>query len=614
MSRRKRTRIQPRRRRAVAEAVAAPERPAVERAAVAEAGTARAATKPGRMVVRLIAAGWSLNNNFYPAEVLKRDGPSAWVAGTHMFIDHATEDEDDQRPAGSVKDLAGILTEDARWDDESQALVAEARLFEPWRTTLMDMAQAAGEDGVDAIGLSIRAYAAAEHGEREGRTGTIITQIEQGRSVDFVTRPAAGGKILAVFESIRDGKVAEARTIGTWLESRLHLALTQYADDMYGDGRLTRDERITLSAAIGDGLRSWTERVEADAPQLFKRGLWDEAPAGEGAVEEALTDDTRARLQRALDAAYSDDEVHAGVWVEDFDPEAQTVIYANSGKHWSRPYTTENGIALAGEPVEVIRRTVYDPTSTGTTETTTARGVSTEVAEALARADQALQDSPAPEPVPARADGSPPTAAPNTPPEGGSTMSGTITEGAQPGQAGTLSGVHVSETVAVITAERDQLKTRLESVTESLTETQSSLRTAEARAEQAEARNRTLEGNEAGRLAVDKMLADESAGIPDAMRAAIGARVHDRVRGNVPMRDDGKVDEAALEALITSALKIERGYVETLLEGAGVGQPAGLGSSDPNHMSAEGFEAEVAARYAGLGLAEDTAKIAAKGR
>ena len=154
-------------------------------------------------------------------------------------------------------------------------------------------------------------------------------------------------------------------------------------------------------------------------------------------------------------------------------------------------------------------------------------------------------------------------------------MSGTITEGAQPGQAGTLSGVHVSETVAVITAERDQLKTRLESVTESLTETQSSLRTAEARADQAEARNRTLEGNEAGRLAVDKMLADESAGIPDAMRAAIGARVHDRVRGNVPMRDDGKVVKRPWKH---DPPRSDRARLRRDPPGsAGVGQPAGLG-------------------------------------
>src|SRR5690606_16191627 len=36
------------------------------------------------------------------------------------------------------------------------------------------------------------------------------------------------------------------------------------------------EERITLSAAIGDGLQAWTARVEADAPQLFSRDLYDD--------------------------------------------------------------------------------------------------------------------------------------------------------------------------------------------------------------------------------------------------------------------------------------------------------------------------------------------------
>ena len=288
-------------RRRVAESVAAPERTTIAEASVAEA------TKPGRLLVRHIRAGWSLNSNYYPAEVLKRDGAKAWPKGTQLFIDHATDDEDYDRPAGSVKNLAAIQTEDARWDEASQSLAAEVRLLEPWRGPLTDMANAEAEEGIPVIGMSIRAYVTAEHGEREGRTGNIVTSIEQGRSVDFVTKPAAGGAILAVLESLQAGKVAEARSVGSWLEARLHLALTQLADEMYGDGRLTRAERITLSSAIGDGLQAWTARVEADAPQLFQRDPWADAPDMEMAADEALADDTRARLQRAVAVAHGDE-------------------------------------------------------------------------------------------------------------------------------------------------------------------------------------------------------------------------------------------------------------------------------------------------------------------
>jgi len=613
---RKRTRIEPQRR-YVSESVAAPERTTITEAGVAEVSAA----KPGRMLVRLIKAGWSLNGNYYPAEVLKRDGATAWPRGTQAFIDHATEEEDYARPAGSVEKLAAIQTEDAHWDEESQSLVAWTRLFEPWRGPLMDMAKAEAEEGLSVIGMSIRAYVLAEHGEVGGRRGNIVSSIEQGRSVDFVTRPAAGGAILNILESLQQGKAAEARTLGTWLESRLHLTLTSYADDMYGDGRLTREERITLSSAIGDGLQAWTARVEADAPQLFKRGLWDDAPDGEQPAAEALADDTRARLQRAVAAAHpdEDDDEYGGPWIHDFDPDEAYVIYANAGKTWRQSYTDENGIALTGEPTEVARRTTYVPVDTPAEAATEAQpGVPaalaievTEMATELDLIDQVLQNSPSQ--ATANADGSPSTA-PNHPTEGVSTMSGTA-EGAKPDQAGTKTGAPVTEeAAAIVAAQLEEFRARANSLSGALAEAQSAQRTAEAQRDAAVAEARTYKGNEAGRLAVDKALADEANGVPESMYASIAPRVHNAVRGNVPMTDDGQVNTEALEALVVASIKAERTYVGQLLESQGVGRPSGLGFSDPDVMTEEAFDKDVAARFQRLGLNESTANLAAKGR
>lgn len=587
-------------RRRVAESVAAPERTAVNEAGVAEA------TKPGRMLIRLIKAGWSLNGNFYGAEVLKRDGAKAWPAGTQAFIDHATDDEDYERPAGSVKNLAAVLTEDARWDAASESLVAEVRLFAPWREALTDMA--------DTIGMSIRAYVTAEHGEREGRTGNIVTSIEQGRSVDFVTKPAAGGAILAVLESLQSGKVTEARSVGSWLEARLHLALTQLADEMYGDGRLTRAERITLSSAIGDGLQAWTARVEADAPQLFQRDPWADAPDAEMAADEALADDTRARLQRAVAVAHGDEtEEYPGCWVLDFDPEASYVIFANDGKTWRQGYSSgEDGIALTGEPVEVARQTTYVPVDTPTEEAVTApaRLSVAEMTADLDRADQALQNSPTA--ATASADGSPSTAH-TSQSEGVPTMSGTTNEGAQP-TAGNQNGTPVAEEVAVVAAERDQYRTRCASLTEALTEAQSAQRTAEARMKEAIARLQLLEGNEAGRIAVDAAITANESGMPETMLAAIGPRVHAAVTGRVPMTDDGKVNAEALAALVASAIKSEAGHAAAVLESQGVGRPSGLGGSDVTGLSEADFENQLVQDFMEMGMDEATAKLAAKGR
>lgn len=74
----------------------------------------------------------------------------------------------------------------------------------------------------------------------------------------------------------------EKSNMAEWLESRLHLTLTQIADDMFGAGRLTRDERKVLSGAIGGALDSYHNLVKENAPQLFQRSPWDDAPEDEG--------------------------------------------------------------------------------------------------------------------------------------------------------------------------------------------------------------------------------------------------------------------------------------------------------------------------------------------
>lgn len=76
----------------------------------------------------------------------------------------------------------------------------------------------------------------------------------------------------------QESALAEARTIGAWFESRLHLSFTAMADDMYGCGQLTREERIALSSAIGDALAGFTSAVEKTAPQLYQRDIYDGPP------------------------------------------------------------------------------------------------------------------------------------------------------------------------------------------------------------------------------------------------------------------------------------------------------------------------------------------------
>lgn len=237
---------------------------------LALASGAKPAKGPGRITIKIIDEGQG-SSGYYPAETLKAAAADRiFKAGTHMYVDHPSATEAFERPERSVKDLAAVLASDARY--EGGALVAEAKVFPLWAATIGAMA----ED----IGVSIRA--SAEVKEADGQR--TITRITQAKSIDFVTMAGRGGRILTVHESARP--VQEARNIGAWLEARLHTMFTELADDSYGEGRLTRAERITLSGALGEALAAFTSRVEADAGHLFQRDIWEEpedsppAPAG----------------------------------------------------------------------------------------------------------------------------------------------------------------------------------------------------------------------------------------------------------------------------------------------------------------------------------------------
>lgn len=155
-----------------------------------EAGTLTRA-KPGTFLLQLISPGTGSSGTYTESALKQAADDRVFKAGTLSFIDHLTEDQEWSRPEGSLKDLAGVLAEDARWDDRLNALVAEATIFEHWRPILEDMK--------DSIGVSIRAVGEAE----DTADGRVITKITEARSVDFVTRAGRGGRVLEILESAR---------------------------------------------------------------------------------------------------------------------------------------------------------------------------------------------------------------------------------------------------------------------------------------------------------------------------------------------------------------------------------------------------------------------------
>lgn len=147
-------------------------------------------TEATRML-KLIAPGKG-SSGTYTADVLQRYGPNVFKAGTHNYIDHPTAREEAEKPENTITRLASVLTEDAQWLDDYKGagpgLYAPAKINENFAAFLDTF----GND----IGVSIRA---------RGKVGNggIVESITSAKSVDYVTRAGAGGRVLDLMESYR---------------------------------------------------------------------------------------------------------------------------------------------------------------------------------------------------------------------------------------------------------------------------------------------------------------------------------------------------------------------------------------------------------------------------
>jgi hypothetical protein len=153
--------------------------------------------------IKLIAPGKG-SSAFYPVEVLQRDGPKVFKAGTHVYLNHPTAAEEAQRPEGDVANLAGVLTTGAVYHEahaKGPGLFARMKVFADHATMV--------EEKAAHVGMSIRASGVAEAGKtREGVP--VLKELTGAESVDVVTHAGAGGMILT--EAARNA--AESTTGG----------------------------------------------------------------------------------------------------------------------------------------------------------------------------------------------------------------------------------------------------------------------------------------------------------------------------------------------------------------------------------------------------------------
>lgn len=249
----------------------------------------------------LIKQGWSLNDRFYSEALLKEYGPKAFKAGALMRSDHPTADERAAKPEGSIRDVVSVLASDAKWSDKHGGLVAEVEIM-PQHEGLLN------ERFAKAIGLSIRAYGTAEYGEIDGHEGMILTSFGEGSTVDWVTHPGAGGRVIDVLESapptFREAHGLSANTLHIALSKAVEIAhgrdgcrhwvyVCDYDDawlvfDIYGDredtGRFRQDYTVDAAGTVtlvGDPVpvNTQTIYVPAVASATADESTTESAPA-----------------------------------------------------------------------------------------------------------------------------------------------------------------------------------------------------------------------------------------------------------------------------------------------------------------------------------------------
>lgn len=238
--------------------------------------------RDGTIPVKVMAPGWSANGRYYGADILERDGSTAFPTGTHMYWDHPTATEAADRPERSLRDLSAITVSDARFDENGPAgagLYADAKVLADYAPAVEELAP--------HIGVSIRAEGAVSYGEAEGQSGQIVEGITVGRSIDFVTTPAAGGEIVSLFEAVRASGHRPPKK---------ERPMPENTDLTEAQRKLTEAEQLGAWAAAE------RDRDRAELTKLREAGVLRDATTAvtEALAKEPLPDITKTRLVREI--------------------------------------------------------------------------------------------------------------------------------------------------------------------------------------------------------------------------------------------------------------------------------------------------------------------------
>ncbi|MEO5341092.1 MAG: hypothetical protein H7837_11360 [Magnetococcus sp. MYC-9] len=166
------------------------------------------AREGSRFLVRVIRAGLSGNNAFYPDPVLREAVPL--FEGARVLVKG-----DQEHLHGGGKDprnIVGRLVE-AVFVAGASLDTGEVRATLEMLQSAGDMAarltEAVGRGMADLYGLSIDALGRSRSGTVSGKAVRMVTAIEKIKSVDLIVEPGAGGEVISLLEAQADSNKKE---------------------------------------------------------------------------------------------------------------------------------------------------------------------------------------------------------------------------------------------------------------------------------------------------------------------------------------------------------------------------------------------------------------------
>jgi len=252
-----------------------------------------------KWLVRLITEGPG-STGVYTKEALQGSFAEAFPVGTHMYIDHATEGEAYERPEGTLTKLAAVIAETPHWQDAPKpGMYATIEVVEQWAPFI--------EQVSDIIGVSIHCGATlVQDGDLvtvDEPTPPVIESFIPSpvNSVDFVTVPGAGGRLVEALESFKNGNAIMDG-------SNKHKSERKRMDTEFKEALEALDTKLSaLVEALADKAKKKAKDEEEDAKKAEEEEE-DKAKKAKEAIlalaDSDLPEVSRVRVAEAIARGY----------------------------------------------------------------------------------------------------------------------------------------------------------------------------------------------------------------------------------------------------------------------------------------------------------------------